>query len=203
MPCFSPTQLAQWTGGRWTAQPVSPLSGFSVDSRLLRSGQVFVALTTGRRDGHDFLGSAASQGASAALVARAVQNVALPQLVVPDVLVAFQAIAREHRRLFRGPVVGITGSCGKTSTKNLLAALLGGEGGGVLATEGNLNNHIGVPLTLTRLDPLIHRFAVVEAGISAPGEMSPLAGMIEPEVAITTLIAPAHLAELGGLAGVA
>ena len=203
MPCFSPTQLAQWTGGRWTAQPVSPLSGFSVDSRLLRSGQVFVALTTDRRDGHDFLASAANQGATAALVARTVQNVALPQLVVPDVLVAFQAIAREHRRLFRGPVVGITGSCGKTSTKNLLAALLGGEGGGVLATEGNLNNHIGVPLTLTRLDPLIHRFAVVEAGISAPGDMSPLAGMIEPEVAITTLIAPAHLAELGGLAGVA
>jgi len=203
MPCFTPTQLAQWTGGRWTAQPVSPLSGFSVDSRLLRAEQVFVALTTDRRDGHDFLASAASQGATAALVARAVQDVALPQLVVPDVLRAFQAIAREHRRLFAGPVVGITGSCGKTSTKNLLATLLGGDAGGVLATEGNLNNHIGVPLTLTRLDPLLHRFAVVEAGISAPGEMAPLAGMIEPDVAITTLIAPAHLAELGGLEGVA
>ena len=94
MPCFTPTQLAQWTGGRWTAQPVSPLSGFSVDSRLLRAGQVFVALTTDRRDGHDFLASAASQGATAALVARAVPDVALPQLVVPDVLRAFQTIAR-------------------------------------------------------------------------------------------------------------
>ncbi len=203
MPLFAPAQLAQWTGGRWTAQPVSPLSGFSTDSRQLGAGQMFVALTTGQRDGHDFLARAAEAGAGAALVARPQASLALPQLVVPDVLGAFQTIAREHRRLFRGPVVGISGSCGKTSTKNLLAVLLGGAAGGVLATEGNLNNHIGVPLTLTRLELAAHRFAVVEAGISAPGEMDPLAAMIDPDLAITTLVAPAHLAELGGLAGVA
>jgi len=100
-------------------------------------------------------------------------------------------------------VIGISGSCGKTSTKELIAQLLGGEQGGVMATEGNLNNHLGVPLTLTRIDPQAHRFAVIEAGISAPDEMDPLAWMIEPDVSLITLIGPAHLMELGGLEGVA
>jgi UDP-N-acetylmuramoyl-tripeptide--D-alanyl-D-alanine ligase len=127
----------------------------------------------------------------------------LPQLVVADPLAAFQAIAREHRRAFRGPVVGISGSAGKTSTKDLLALLLGGETCGVVATEGNLNNHIGVPLTLTRLESEKHQFAVIEAGVSTPGEMQPLAEMIAPDVSIITLVAPAHTEELGGIEGVA
>jgi UDP-N-acetylmuramoyl-tripeptide--D-alanyl-D-alanine ligase len=200
---FPAQLLAQWTGGRWTALPVSPLSGFSVDTRQLRAGQVFVAIKTEKRDGHDFLASAQEAGASAAIVAAPNRTLALPQLVVADPLAAFQAIAREHRRAFRGPVVGISGSAGKTSTKDLLALLLGGDAGGVLPTEGNLNNHLGVPLTLTRLDNDKHRFAVIEAGISAPGEMQPLADMITPDVSLITLVAPAHTEELGGLEGVA
>ena len=203
MPEFPPSLLAAWTGGRWTAQPVSSLSGFTIDTRQLRSGQVFVALKTGKRDGHDFLATAEMSGASAAIVSTPAEGLRLPQLVVADPLKAFHAIAREHRRLFKGPVIGISGSAGKTSTKNLLALLLGGAEAGVLATEGNLNNHLGVPLTLTRLDPSAHHFAVVEAGISAPREMAPLAAMIEPDIAIVTLVAPAHTAELGGLGGVA
>lgn len=203
MPVFDPRILARWTSGAWTALPATSLTGFNTDTRLLRLGQIFVALKTDRRDGHDFLAEAAAAGAGAALVSRVDASVALPQLVVPDPLVAFQAIAREHRRTFRAPVVGISGSAGKTSTKNLLALLLGGESGYVLATEGNLNNHLGVPLTLTRLDPSRHRFAVIEAGISASGDMAPLASMIEPDVAIITLVGPAHLQELGGLEGVA
>lgn len=203
MPAFSPEILAQWTGGRWTARPVLPLTGFTADTRELQAGQVFVALKTDRRDGHDFLAIAAAAGASAAIVAAPNPSLALPQLCVSDPLEAFQSIAREHRRRFSGPVVGISGSAGKTSTKDLLALLLGGEAGGVLATTGNLNNHLGVPLTLTRLDHAAHRFAVIEAGISAPGEMQPLAEMIEPDVSIVTLIAPAHTQELGGLEGVA
>ncbi|MEO7599392.1 MAG: UDP-N-acetylmuramoyl-tripeptide--D-alanyl-D-alanine ligase [Opitutus sp.] len=203
MPEFPPALLAAWTGGRWTAQPVLPLLGFSIDTRQLRSGQVFVAIKTDRGDGHDFLAAADAAGASAAVVSSPDLRLKLPQLVVPDPLSAFQAIAREHRLTFTGPVIGISGSAGKTSTKNLLALLLGGSAGGVLATEGNLNNHLGVPLTLTRLDPQVHRYAVVEAGISAPREMAPLAAMIEPDVAVITLVAPAHTAELGGLGGVA
>ena len=200
---FPPSLLATWTGGRWTAQPVSLLAGFTIDTRQLRSGQIFVALKTGKRDGHDFLAAAEAAGASAAIVRVPSDGLKLPQLVVADPLIAFQTIAREHRRRFTGPVIGISGSAGKTSTKNLLALLLGGAEAGVLATEGNLNNHLGVPLTLTRLDPGAHRFAVVEAGISAPREMAPLAAMIEPDIAIITLVAPAHTEELGGLGGVA
>ena len=202
MPLFAPAYLANWTGGHWTTKPNLPLHGFTQDTRKLRAGQVFVALRTEKRDGHDFLAAAMSAGASAALVGRPDGALMLPQLVVEDPLKAFQVIAREHRRTFRGPVSAITGSCGKTSTKNLLARLLGGEPM-VLATEGNLNNHIGVPLTLTRLDPGGHESAVIEAGISGPGEMAELGAMIDPDHAIVTLIAPAHTEELGGLDGVA
>jgi len=202
MPTFSPQDLAAWTGGRWTAEPRARIEGFTIDTRQLRAGQVFVAIKTEKRDGHDFLGAAESAGASAVIVAKEDRELGVPQLVVADPLKAFQAIAREHRQLFKGPVIGVSGSAGKTSTKNLLALLLGG-GSDVLATEGNLNNHLGVPLTLTRLDPAAHRFAVIEAGIGGPGEMEPLAQMIEPDVALITLVAAAHTAELGGLEGVA
>ena len=200
---FTPELLARWTSGQWTERPGVPLTAFSFDTRKLRAGDVFVALKTAKRDGHDFLAEAVKAGASAALVSTPQTAIGLPQLVVGDTLVALQTIAREHRRTFRGPVVGISGSAGKTSTKDLLSLLLGGASCGVVATEGNLNNHIGVPLTLTRIDPARHQFAVVEAGISAPGEMAPLARMIEPDLAILTLVAPAHTEELGGIEGVA
>jgi UDP-N-acetylmuramoyl-tripeptide--D-alanyl-D-alanine ligase len=203
MPSFDPDVLEKWTGGRWSPRPVSALLGFSADSRRLSPGHCFVALKTARRDGHDFLAEAMKAGSSAALVAHAVPDVAIPQLVVSDPLGALQAIAREHRKTFKGPVIGITGSAGKTSTKELLALALGGGSGDVLSTEGNLNNHIGVALTLCRLEPTLHRFAVIEAGISAPGEMAVLALMIAPDMTLVTLVAAAHLADLGGLESVA
>lgn len=178
------------------------MTGFTQDTRTLQPGDVFVALRTERRDGHAFLAEARAKGAAAALVARADAAEPLPQLVVADPLLALQAAAREHRRRFRGPVIGVSGSAGKTSTKNLLAQLLGGEPR-VLATRGNLNNHLGVPLTLLRLDPQEHAYAVVEAGISGPGDMPPLAAMIEPDLAIITMVGPAHLEALGSLDGVA
>lgn len=202
MPTFAPHQLAADTGGRWTRPPGGALTGFTQDTRTLGPGQVFVALRTEKRDGHDFLRDAQAKGAAAALVARETADCALPQLVVPDPLAAFQAIARTHRVAFPGPVIGVTGSAGKTSTKDLLALLLGGAPS-VLKTEGNLNNHLGVPLTLTRLDPAVHRHAVIEAGINFRGEMSGLAEMIQPDHAIVTLVGPAHLERLGSLAGVA
>lgn len=204
MPVFPPNFLAEVTGGRWTVEPTVALTGFTNDTRTLRAGEVFVALRSEKRDGHDFLGAAAAAGAGAALVAAPRDNVALPQLVVADPLGALQTIARAHRRAFGGQVVGISGSAGKTSTKDLLALLLGGPASGVVvATEGNLNNTLGVPLTLTRIDPARHAFAVIEAGISEPGEMAVLAGMIEPDLAIITLIAAAHTETLGGIPGVA
>ena len=200
---FSPAQLARWTGGRWTTVPGATVTGFSADTRRLGPGEMFVALRADRRDGHDFLAAAQTAGAPAALVARADAASILPQLVVSDPLAALQAVAREHRRNFRGPVVGISGTAGKTSTKDLLALLLGDEAAGVLATTANLNNHLGVPLTLTQIDPERHRFVVIEAGVAVPGEMHSLADMIEPDLTIITLIAPAHTAALGGVDGVA
>jgi len=202
MPSFAADKLAAWTGGRWTRIPDGSLAGFTQDTRQLAAGQVFVALKTDRRDGHDFMEEARGRQAVAAIVAREIAASSLPQLVVPDPLVAFQRIAREHRREFHGAVVGVTGSVGKTSTKDLLALLLGGQTS-VLATEGNLNNHLGVPLTLTKIDPDQLRAAVIEAGISGPGEMAPLAEMIEPDHAVVTLVAPAHLEKLGTVDGVA
>ncbi len=202
MPTFAAEKLATWTGGSWSPFPGTAITGFNQDTRTLSAGQVFVALKTEKRDGHDFLGAAHARAAAAALVSRTVPGEPLPQLLVDEPLTAFQRIAREHRREFHGTVVGVTGSVGKTSTKDLLALLLGGEPG-VLATAGNLNNHIGVPLTLTRLDPAVHLAAVVEAGISTRGEMLPLANMIEPDHAIVTLVAPAHLEKLASLDGVA
>jgi len=216
MPTFAAEKLATWTGGTWSPLPGTAITGFNQDTRALSAGQVFVALKTDKRDGHDFLGEAKNRGAAAALVSRKVPGESLPQLVVSDPLVAFQQIAREHRREFHGPVIGVTGSVGKTSTKDLLAVLLGGVGPvsdrpgqsqtgptTVLATAGNLNNHIGVPLTLTRLEPARHAAAVVEAGINSPGEMQQLAEMIEPDHAVVTLVAPAHLEKLASLDGVA
>lgn len=199
---FTPHSLAAWTGGRWTTMPVLSLSGFNQDTRALTAGEVFVALKTDKRDGHDFLADAAAKGAAAALVAREVAGAPLPQLVVADPLRAFQSIAAEYRRAFPGRVIGITGSAGKTSTKDLVTLLLGGAPS-VYATEGNLNNHIGVPLTLTRLDREIHRDAVIEGGISGPGDMGELVTMIQPDHAIVTLVGPAHLEKLGSLEGVA
>lgn len=202
MPLFDPKTLAADCGGTWHGIPPAPPTGFGMDTRTLAPGEIFVALTTGRRDGHDFLGEAAARGAAAALVSRRLPASPLPQLVVADTLVALQALARAQRARFAGPVVGVTGSAGKTSTKDLLAVLLGGRDD-VVATEGNLNNHIGVPLTLLRLDPARHRAAVVEAGISGPGEMDLLGALIRPDVALITLVGPAHLDRLGSIEGVA
>ncbi|WP_438482166.1 UDP-N-acetylmuramoyl-tripeptide--D-alanyl-D-alanine ligase [Oleiharenicola lentus] len=202
MPTFTAEKMAAGTGGRWNRFPSGAVAGFTNDTRQLAAGQVFVALKTDKRDGHDFLAQAQQSGATAALVSREVDDVNLPQLVVGDTLEAFQRIARDHRREFPGTVVGISGSVGKTSTKDLLSVLLGGAPE-VLATAGNLNNFIGVPLTLTKLDAATHRAAVVEAGISVPGEMVSLAAMIEPDHSIITLVAPAHLEQLGSLGGVA
>ncbi|MDP0495141.1 MAG: Mur ligase family protein [Verrucomicrobiota bacterium JB024] len=195
-----PEKLAECTGGFWAGERTpSRVSGFTQDSRRAGPGDMFVALETSARDGHDFIPAAREAGAGSALVRNEVEE-ELPQLVVPDTLEAFQKIAAIHRRDFAGRVIGVTGSCGKTSTKDLLGLLLGER---TLRTEGNLNNFLGVPLTLTRLDAAQHDFAVIEAGINEPGEMATLAAMIEPDIAVITCVAPAHLERLGTVEGVA
>lgn len=196
MPDYTVVDLERWTGGRLRGLPDSAclhLSGFCPDSRKLQRGEAFVALRTASRDGHTFISFAQQQGANLALVQKPNEACDIPQLEVEDPLCALQSIAREQRRNFTGTVIGITGSCGKTSTKDLLAAMLGTS---VLKTAGNLNNYLGVPMTLTQLDAEKHSFAVVEAGINQPAEMAVLADMIRPDITLITMVGPTHLEQL-------
>ena len=200
---FSPEVLAQATGGRWIDAPPGEISGVSTDTRAIAPGNLFVALRGERFDGHDFLPEAAARGARAAVVERAQGATPgpLPRLLVEDTLRALGAAARFHRRRFSIPVVGVTGSNGKTTTREMIAAILATMGP-VLRNEGNLNNEVGVPLTLFRLSGE-HRFAVIEMGMNHPGEIARLAAIAEPRVGVVTLAAPAHLEGLGTTEAVA
>ncbi|HSD19567.1 MAG TPA: UDP-N-acetylmuramoyl-tripeptide--D-alanyl-D-alanine ligase [Anaeromyxobacter sp.] len=203
IPRFSPDELAAATGGRWIGAPPAEVAGVSTDTRTLAPGALFVALSGERFDGHAYVAEAAAKGAAAAVVAedRAPEPAPLPLLAVPDTLAALGAIARHHRRRFHVPVVGVTGSNGKTTTREMIAAILATRGP-ALKTEGNLNNEVGVPLTLLGLGPE-HRSAVVEMGMSHPGEIARLAAIAEPYVGVVTLAAPAHLEGLGTVEAVA
>jgi len=200
---FTPDELAAATGGRWTGAAPAQLSGVSTDTRSLPAGALFVALRGERFDAHDFLSEAAARGAAAAVVSEARGNdpAPLPRLVVKDTLSALGAVARLHRQRFSPPVVGVTGSNGKTTTREMLAAILARRGP-VLRSEGNLNNEVGVPLTLLGLSAE-HRHAVIEMGMNHPGEIARLAAIALPQVGVVTLAAPAHLAGLGSVEAVA
>jgi UDP-N-acetylmuramoyl-tripeptide--D-alanyl-D-alanine ligase len=172
----------------------------STDTRTLQPGALFVALSGPNFDGHDFVAAAAERGAAAALVQRPL-TVALPQVVVGDPLQALSEFAREWRRQFQIPVIGVTGSNGKTTTKEIIGAILS-QLGPCLITRGNLNNHIGVPLMLMELKAA-HRFAVIEMGANHEGEIAHLAGIAEPSIGIVTNAGAAHLEGFGSLQGVA
>jgi UDP-N-acetylmuramoyl-tripeptide--D-alanyl-D-alanine ligase len=174
--------------------------GVSIDSRTLVPGQLFVALRGERFDGHAFLGAAMTRGAAGAIVERAA-DLALPQIVVADALAALTALAAAWRAGSAAVVLGVAGSNGKTTTKELLGAIAG-RAGSTLATRGNLNNHIGVPLTLLRLEPS-HRYAVIELGANHPGEIAALAALAKPAIALVTNAGDEHLEGFGDLDGVA
>jgi len=184
------------------------IAGVSIDSRSIREGELFVAIKGDRYDGHDFVPDALKKGACGALVERSalekkfsvlggLKNI----LPVEDTLFALQEMALMHRKKFSIPVVGITGSNGKTTTKEMLANIMK-QKGPVLKNEGNLNNHIGVPLTLMKLNEG-HRAAVVEMGMSAAGEIDVLARLIAPTIGVITNIGPAHLEFFGSLSKIA
>ena len=167
-------------------------TGVSIDSRTLSPGALFVAVKGPRFDGHDFLAEAVQRGARAALVHRDAEAPAgFPRVRVADTTKGLADLARHVRREAALPVVAVTGSVGKTTTKDMAAHLLATRGP-VLKTEGNLNNEYGLPLTLLRLAPG-HTAAVLEMGMSAPGEIRSLSMLAEPDVATITRIAPVHL----------
>ncbi|MDS4026856.1 MAG: UDP-N-acetylmuramoyl-tripeptide--D-alanyl-D-alanine ligase [Candidatus Contendobacter sp.] len=172
----------------------------STDSRQLSVGALFVALTGPNFDGHDFIAAARERGAVAALVSRPVAD-PLPQLRVADTRLALGQLAAAWRSRFTGMLVALTGSNGKTTLKEMIAAILR-VCGPTLATEGNLNNDIGVPLTLLRLNGE-HAHAVIEMGANHPGEIAYLTGLAQPDVAIINNAGPCHLEGFGDVAGVA
>ena len=179
-----------------------PLRAVSTDTRAVSPGDLFVALRGDRFDAHDFLARAVEQGAAAVVVSDAARAAGLgvPAFVVGDTLVALGRLARYWRRAWSGVVVGVAGSNGKTSTKELLRAALGAART-VSATVGNLNNLVGVPLTLLAIPPETE-IAVVEMGTNAPGEIAALRAIAEPDLVVMTSIGEEHLEGLGDVAGV-
>jgi len=176
--------------------PVARLAGVSIDSRAVGRGQLFIAIRGPRHDGHDFVAAALQAGAEAAVVASDRLSSYPDEIrgrlfAVADTLVALQELARAVRRAWGRRIAAVTGSVGKTTTKEILAALLGAKLR-VLKSEGNLNNEYGLPLTLLRLDPE-HDAAVVELGMSHRGELRRLAQIAEPEIGVVTRVAPVHL----------
>lgn len=200
---FSPDEIVEVTGATLVSAPTRALCGVCIDSRAVVSGNLFVALRGERHDAHDHVGQAAAAGARAVLIDR---DVEVPEGVgvfrVPDTLAALGALAAHHRRRFDVPVVAITGSVGKTSTKELIAAALVGIGRRVAFTRGNLNNRVGVPMTLFTLDAE-HDAAVVEIGMNVPGEIADLTAITAPSVGVVTAVAHAHTEGVGGIEGVA
>jgi UDP-N-acetylmuramoyl-tripeptide--D-alanyl-D-alanine ligase len=182
------------------------VGGVATDSRDVQPGDLFVALTGERCDGHDFLDAALAAGAGALLVTRVpLKNPGVPVFAVPDTLEALGKLAQWWRRRCGLRLVAVTGSNGKTTTKEMIAAVLAHEAGGrdrVLVTPGNFNNYVGLPLTLLGASAEM-TLGVVELGMNAPGEIDYLARLAEPEVGLVTNAAEAHLARFDGVDGVA
>ncbi|MFZ4702556.1 MAG: Mur ligase family protein, partial [Candidatus Methylumidiphilus sp.] len=192
---------AGWIGAELFGPDVE-FSGVDTDSRHVRPDALFVALKGARYDGHDHLDEARSRGAAAAQVARHLPT-SLPLLVAEDTVPALGRLAAAWMRRFHLPVIAVLGSNGKTTVKELAASIfMQREGNAVLATQGNRNNAIGIPLTLFDLDPR-HRAAILELGASGPGEITCLGKMALPDLAIITNAGLDHLAGFGGRAGAA
>lgn len=199
-PLWTAKDASRATGGKvisdWQA------TGVSIDTRSIEPGDLFVALKD-IRDGHEFVADALHKGAAAALVDHIPEGVAetAPLLIVDDVLSGLEALGRAARARTCARIIGVTGSVGKTSTKEMLRAILAGQGR-VHAAEHSYNNHWGVPLTLARM-PVKCDFAVIEIGMSNPGETAPLAHLTRPDVALITTITAAHLAAFDSIAAIA
>ncbi len=200
MSLWTAAEAAAATGGRavgdWACD------GVSIDTRTIAQGDLFVALKD-VRDGHEFVAQALEKGAGAALVSRVPEGVAkdAPLLVVDDVLKALERLGAAGRARMHGKVIAVTGSVGKTSTKEMLLAMLSGQGR-THASVDSYNNHWGVPLTLARM-PADSEFAIIEMGMNHPGEIAPLTLLARPHAALITTVAPAHLEAFDDITGIA
>ena len=199
---FDVRTVAAVTGGQIIHNGADvTIHGFSTDSRTLQPGELFIALRGERFDGHDYIAQALRHGAAACLSEEVIAGLTIPVVQVRDTLAALGDLAQAVRSRFSGPVVGITGTTGKTTAKEMLAAILA-RGGPGLKSAGNFNNLIGVPLTLFGLTRE-HRWAVIEMGMSARGEIARLAQIAAPQIGVITNVGAGHLESLGGISGVA
>ena len=196
---YTLAQLAQVVGATPVAAGSTTFSGVSTDSRTIQPGDVFFALSGERFDGNRFLAAAFARGACGAVARQ--PNSSGPCIVVKDVLRALQQFAAHHRSQSDIPVLALTGSCGKTTSKDMIAAVLATRYN-VLKTEGNFNNEIGCPLTLLKIDESTG-FAVIEMGANHAGEIARLCELAQPTEAAVTLVAPAHLEGFGSVENVA
>ncbi len=200
-PALTAEEVARITGGRLLARSGRRVRGAAVDSRLVRPGEVFVALPGERTDGHEFLDAAVAAGAAALIVTRAPTDPAslgdVSVVRVADGLAALHTLAAAWRSRFDVLVVGVTGSIAKTSTKEAVAAVLG-QRLCVLKNEGNQNNEVGLPLTVLRLAPE-HQAAVLEMGMYAGGEIADLATIARPRIGVVTAVQPVHLSRIGSV----
>lgn len=205
-PLFTAREIATAVGGDLLGDHTIQVNGISTDSRTVSPGHLFIPLRGQRFDGHDFIAATLERGVRAILAERTWPGTAsVPAgtccIIVDDTLRALGDLAAFHRNRFTVPIVAVTGSNGKTTTKEMLAAILEQTGSG-LKTTGNLNNLIGLPLMLLQLTR-DHHWAVLEMGMSEPGEIDRLAEIARPQVGIVTNVAPAHLESMGSIAAVA
>ena len=193
------SEVAEICGGRLQGED-REICGMIHDSRALEAGMLFAALPGERVDGHDFLDTALAAGAAGALVSRLV-DAGLSQVVVADVRKAMGQVAAGWRARLNVTVIGVTGSNGKTTVKEMITAICAAQGP-TLATVGNYNNEIGLPVTMARLGPE-HRYAVLEMGAGRAGDIAYLAGLARPDIGLVNNAGPAHLETMGSIEGVA
>jgi len=198
------SKIEEFLGATGECELKEVAQGFSIDSRTISPGELCFAVKGERLDGHDFVHPALENGAVSAVVRKdqlARFSVKTCLLAVDDTLVALQSLATAVRRLWGKPVVGVTGSAGKTTTKDAIAHVLASRYR-AMKSEGNLNNHFGLPLMLLKLEPE-QEIAVIEMGMSHAGEISALAKIAQPEIGVVTIVAPVHLEYFDSIAGIA
>ncbi|MCK0198217.1 UDP-N-acetylmuramoylalanyl-D-glutamyl-2,6-diaminopimelate--D-alanyl-D-alanine ligase [Ancylobacter sp. 6x-1] len=207
-PLWTPAELAAATGGTLRGAPAPALSGVSIDTRTLARGDVFFAIRGENSDGHDYVAAALGRKAGLCVVsAEGLEKIVAslpagaPLLVVPDVLAGLEAAGRAARARTAARIVAVTGSVGKTTTKEALLLALGADGP-THASVASYNNHWGVPLSLARM-PAGSRYGVFELGMNHPGEITPLSALVRPHVAIVTTIEPVHLGHFSGIEAIA
>jgi UDP-N-acetylmuramoyl-tripeptide--D-alanyl-D-alanine ligase len=197
-------QIAEWTHAVGHFDALATTTGYSIDSRTVTSGDLFFAVKGEQLDGHEFVAAALGKGAVAAVVEA--ERIAqfpkdFPLLGVENTLTALQTLGAAVRKHWGKPLIGVTGSAGKTTTKELLATVLGARYK-VLKSQGNLNNHFGLPLQLLKLEPE-HDIAVIEMGMNHPGEITTLAALARPNAGVVTCVAPVHIEFFKSIAEIA